>query len=442
MPFNPFDKPIHENLTPSDLEKLIERRVGEGYFIEFKSEFPSNQKIGHGIASFANTYGGWYIVGVKTNAQHEASEICGFTIGKDEDPIMKVRDIAKTHIDPVPVLYPQAVVLDSNQVVLVVYIPGDQDTPFVSKDGRIYRRIHDSSEPVPETNRYAIDRLAGAGKERKKQYAKFCSDERTFSKSESQDGWVKIFLSPYPFGITDKPKIISVEAIETLMTRSKSLLRVPFHETIWFDGNLPFNLAQTTTQSIIVRQIEPTKAAFNSLTAEFFINGRAKFFIPLRYLESFQRNGIDALNSVKTKQVLADLWGRDKSLDLYHLRFFDIGLLWVVVAYLVAFYQDWLGKESSVTDLEVAMRIEEVWRSVPFADVDGWGNHVERFGLPVVNVDPISVPGDLERGGMLLPRGDTLLLSICAMLALAFGFPPETYSSILIEAMQKNAKSV
>src|SRR5437763_11216397 len=151
MPFNPFDKPIGETLTIADLQLLITRSASEGYFVEYKGQMQSNEKIAKSIAALANTHGGWYFVGVEADKTHNvATNLCGFSLAVTPDPIAVVRDVAKSRISPTPVFYPQVVNLTSDLVVLVVYVPEDQDTPFLTKDGRIYRRIADSSDPVFE----------------------------------------------------------------------------------------------------------------------------------------------------------------------------------------------------------------------------------------------------------------------------------------------------
>ncbi|MEO1341679.1 MAG: ATP-binding protein, partial [Cyanobacteria bacterium J06635_13] len=65
MTYNPFDKLPTEKLTIEDLNQLLTKSVAEGYYVEYKSEFVKNEKIGWSISSFANTYGGWYFVGVE-----------------------------------------------------------------------------------------------------------------------------------------------------------------------------------------------------------------------------------------------------------------------------------------------------------------------------------------------------------------------------------------
>ncbi|MGI8483077.1 MAG: AlbA family DNA-binding domain-containing protein [Thermomicrobiales bacterium] len=189
MAFNPFKTPLGDQLNVGDLQQLV-GRVAEGYTVEYKEAFPDRKKIGHSLASFANTYGGWYIVGVRTDNNNVASEVCGYDTFDYPDAISTVRDIARSHIDPTPVLYPQIVALEVNRAVLLVFVPGEQETPFIMKDGRIYRRVYDSSDPIPEANRYAVDRLFEQGRTRRERFRQFCQDDRDFSSDEEDQGWM------------------------------------------------------------------------------------------------------------------------------------------------------------------------------------------------------------------------------------------------------------
>jgi predicted HTH transcriptional regulator len=106
MPYNPFDKPIGEQLTATDLQALITREVKESYYVEYKSSKPDNKKIGHSIAALANTFGGWYLVGVAADKeQNVAKQVCGFNSADWPDPIATVRDIVKSHISPHPLFF-------------------------------------------------------------------------------------------------------------------------------------------------------------------------------------------------------------------------------------------------------------------------------------------------------------------------------------------------
>lgn len=79
--YNPFNKKI-SNIQKSDLKKLIQNEVAEGWYVEYKETFPSNKKIGHFIASFVNSEGGWYIIGIQANENNSAKTIKGFDLMK------------------------------------------------------------------------------------------------------------------------------------------------------------------------------------------------------------------------------------------------------------------------------------------------------------------------------------------------------------------------
>lgn len=79
-------------MTFDDLNTLIDNEVKEGFYIEYKSDFQKPPKIAKSITSFANTYGGWYFIGIddeeKTNI---AKSIAGFDINKHKGPKETIR---------------------------------------------------------------------------------------------------------------------------------------------------------------------------------------------------------------------------------------------------------------------------------------------------------------------------------------------------------------
>ncbi len=435
MAYSPFDKDIHEKLTKDDLQRLIEREVSEGYYIEYKRELPrANNKIAHSISSFANTYGGWYIVGILTNESHTALEVCGFNLSVCADPVGKVREVIKSHINPSPVFYPQLVYLSSSDVVLVVYVPGEQETPFVTKDGRIYRRINDSSDPVPENDRYAIDRLVDKGKSVSRRLEKFCTDERIFSKSEENNSWLKIFITPYPAGLIDKNLLMMTNLdLERFIEESRKPVEI-FALTEGVNGpitgNLPFTTGQVTYQSVILRQLsDPDRLAFSSLTAELFNDGCAKFFVPLPYAEKALPQNRNLIKSAQVKNTLRKLSTQPNG-NLAYLRFIDVGKLCLITACLFGYYLDWLDDHH--VDLRIVIQLDNVWRVVPFIDADEWAQHAEKFGIPVVDRNKINIPRYFDNGlPFTISTNQSIWLKICQLINSALGLPSETYARTL-----------
>jgi hypothetical protein len=175
--------------------------------------------------------------------------------------------------------------------------------------------------------------------------------------------------------------------------------------------------------------------------AEFFVDGRAKFFTPIRYFSIWRRQDIDQLESSQTRETLGKIWEADHEFSTSYLRFFDIGQLSLAVAFLLSYYQEWLGKEPSLTDLKVAVVIEGVECAVPFFDSDEWGNHVKKFSLPVAPSKTITIPQDIGRGLLMsLSEECPLWATLCSYIGLAFGLPVELYWLIIFQVLERAAK--
>lgn len=437
MPYNPFKKVVGEKLNKEDLQQLISNEVAEGYFVEYKGDtFPKNEKIAHSIASLANSYGGWYLIGVKTNSQHEASDICGFSLNDCKDPIDKIREIVKSHIDPVPVIYPQVVEITTERAVLVVYVPGNQTTPFVTKDGRIYRRNHDSSSPVPESSRYTIDKLVSDGRRSERRFKKFCSDDRVFSQSENS-GWVNLFISPYPEGLIERYEIHSTQVIEELIQTSHSPYELYIGQIGLLKGNCPFTNAQPTFDSLILEQRSHQTQPFNSTMMELFIDGKAKLHIPLLDLQEFNTKSLEKLKSLKAREAINTqaALGYEK---FHLLKFFDYTYLWRAIVNLLGFYHHWIGESNAIVDVRIAMEIKNVWRRVPFIDSDEWADQVYKFGLPILKRDHILIPNDIGKG-MIVSYTDRFALwqTFHSSLCLGFGLPNELHTAPILNALKQ-----
>jgi len=429
VPYNPFDKPIGEKLQPEDVELLVSRGVAEGYYVEYKSQMPKSEKIARSLASLANTYGGWYIVGVVTDQHNVATQAGGFSPVSCHDPISTVRELVKHHIDPVPVFFPEVVELDNANLVLLVYVPEGQETPFVTRDGRIYRRTHDSSDPVPETSRYALDQMVERGKTTSKRFEEFAKDVRVFSQSEKQ-GWLNIYISPYPFGMVEYWDIMSSSNITALLELTKNEVSIPMdNPEITITASIPFNRANATPSSVIMRQTELNKEAFNSLSMELDVFGRTKLHIPLPWSQPKDWISSD-IQSKATRQKLLERFFPPHGADGSHFHLFDIGNVWLLMATLINFYLSWLGNKTTHCSFETAIELKEIWRYVAFCDLDEWGEHVGEFGMPILMRRDMRIPSMGGRG-YILDGTPHLWIHLCAEVALAFGLPHEFFAKTI-----------
>lgn len=438
MPYNPFGPPIGNTLAACDLEVLVQAQVAEGHFIEFKRQLPSTTKIGRSIASFSNTEGGWYVVGVETNDHHQACAVRGFQ--DPSDVTAKIREIVKTHIDPSPVVHPQVVALGSDRIVLVLWIPTGEDPPYVTRDGKIYRRTGDSSHPIPETRRHAIDRLIDRGSKNRKRFAEFCQDERAFSEAEENQAWLQLFIAPDPLtGLLFK-EFNSENAIDSLLARSRRPTKLALSRgTTFLTGNVPFNSGWPTGDTVVLRQVNAGNEAFNSLELELFADGRCRILIPITGVHS-GAPGLGDFQSAKAAALLRSAHCEHQ--DRLLLRFVDLGELWLAAACLLTYYVDWIEEHGTPNALRVVIRASNVWRTVGFLDSDLWADAIAERGIPTIRTGNVVLPRNVHRGALInLERGSMPWISVSCWIGQLFGIPREKFVEVLPTALQRTLTS-
>lgn len=383
--YSPFPNKKLEGFLYADIEHLQEAAVAEGLYVEYKSELPqSRRKIANSIASFANSYGGWYIVGVKADdSTNTPVAFPGLDLSVYSDPISTVRDTVRHHLDPIPIFFAELVVQD-NKGFLIVLVLGDQDKPIISSDGRIYRRDADSSSPVYETDRYAVDRLYGEGKERRNRIARFCVDPREYSKSDSGP-WLHIYLVPYP-DIVEKPAVVSVEHLKAHLKNIRESVRITY-DIYDFSAEVKFAAVQTGYGSVTVRTTSPDLHR-NQYTVELLTDGRARIRMPLKWEYVAEKIAPDADNEISLSNVLKTQ--ARESAD--YLKLVDIGEMLVGIATVLEIYQRWLGIIDGLSEIHYRLEFDNLWRTIPFFESEDWITFVEDCGLPIIYENEISVP--------------------------------------------------
>lgn len=385
--FSPFPNSKTREFTRDDLESLVEHGVVEGQFVEYKSELVKSHKIANSLASFANSYGGWYIVGIEADSQVNcARSVCGIDLSSVRDPSATIREAAKEYLSPTPVFFTEAVELASGKVVVVVCIPERQDKPVVSRDGRIYRRLADASDPIFEKDRQVIDRLVAEGKEHTRRFGAFCSDDRTHSKGEANSPWIHIYVRPYPDWIEKWPPV-SLEELERLLATASKPVNVPLGEVASLMMSPRFDAASTGPGCAIVTAFGNGQPHRHGLTLEFHNHGWARLRVPLPWKFMDDGNGWEHATSPDVVSVL-----RKYGHENHSLRLLDAYHAFTSILMSVFIYQRWLGELPPSTGFDYKIVIEGAWRMLPFFDAPEWADYAKKCGVPLVPSDTIQVP--------------------------------------------------
>lgn len=129
MALGSFSSGALADLTVDDLNRMLE--LDETLFVEHKSDVNPTSFYGLAsvVAAFANTLGGWLLLGVRDG--HPPPEAPGWAVEHGRPLVDVVRDLLRMELDPVPAF--EARVLRGNDgPVGVVRVYESSDTPHVS----------------------------------------------------------------------------------------------------------------------------------------------------------------------------------------------------------------------------------------------------------------------------------------------------------------------
>jgi Putative DNA-binding domain len=122
------------------VQRLIDE--GETLFVERKERDPRDG-LGATVASFANTLGGWLVIGVANDGS-----VVGYEPKGRADLQDYIRDVLQTQVDPVPP-FAAHTVTHQGKPVGIVRVAESSDTPHVA-GGVIYQRTHGGKQRVSE----------------------------------------------------------------------------------------------------------------------------------------------------------------------------------------------------------------------------------------------------------------------------------------------------
>ena len=155
------------DLTYADLEQLAD--LDEGYVLEFKRSWNQTvkRKVPKIIASFANSAGGWLVIGI----EDETRELCPVPRGT-ADYSQVIGELCRRHISPAPHFDVRFLTDPANheQGVIVVQVDEGDFPPYVA-DGVV--EIREGSTSGPAAGSALVD-LYGKATRRRGAVLEFC----------------------------------------------------------------------------------------------------------------------------------------------------------------------------------------------------------------------------------------------------------------------------
>lgn len=387
MRYNPFNKQISQ-LTEEDLHLLINQKVAEGQYIEYKEQFPRTAKISHSIAAFANSDGGWFIVGIKDNQDNAAILIDGFD-PLHMQPKERMRDIILAHINPKPIFESKLITLDNNHVVLLTYVERGLETPYVTKDGRIYRRVGEGISPIAEKDRYFLQKLFERNQEIRQVAALFCKNP--FKMSKIQAGSTPAFLEGYflvnPFNHFSFHDFHTRDFFEQLY--------LLFQDDTLGRSSLSLNHIHSSHNSIILRASPSADLSINlGLSIEIFRDGNLKFFLPIQELP------LDNLRFIQSNwsdsEVFPRFYEQLSREQQENLKVIDGDHLIGVFRQIFLKYRRLLGQYRFKRPVRARFKFTDIWRKILYFDSVEYLDFIEKYGIPINHKSEIEIPDILS----------------------------------------------
>jgi hypothetical protein len=422
MRYNPFEKDISK-LEANDLEKLKSEKVAEGWYVEYKSDFPpKNKKVGHSIASFANSEGGWYIIGVKDEDETNiAKEIVGIDL-EGKMPKEKLASIIKDYIEPIPYFESILVKISEKKGVLIVKVIKGEESPYLTRDGKVYQRIGEVSDPVAITDVHTMRKLYERSENTKLKIEKFSQNPFKISKFQAEQN--RCFLEAYFYISSPKfnfNNFHSDEFFDDMKENFSTNVQI-FNDRI--KAYLPFDNFYSSLNSYILRDLEDNDRSIDLVTTlELFNNGNLKMFLGVPTLPLKDDLTIIDLYKYNTNyKKFLDILSRNEKTSL---RIIDGHSL--LTAFYIIFnqYKRILIKNGFKENIGVRFKISKCWRTLMFFNDEKYLDLLNRYGVPVCLKSEIEVP-EFSGGNLLTVdfEEENEALNLIIKIYEALGLPP------------------
>ena len=384
--YSPFDKDIRD-LQPPDLTIL--KNVHEGWYVEYKSQMVKASALAKSLSAFANTYGGWLFIGVqeKSGDNTVADEFPGIPEEDVDGALQSLRHSAADHLNPTP-FFERTVLrgpcdengLAEGKAIIAVEIPQSHTAPHVHKDGRIYRRVADGSEPKPETDRFVLDQLWRRAEPIRERARKWIERDPEFSQAEEEMPYVRLLLCVDPWRQRDPWLGAPLSEIRRILT-SHALAGIP---------SVPFDTVHTTAGGLIARHLKGNDPHNYVLTWRIRRDLSCEIVLPLPfYAPSDPSDLIIELDGYDNARYFIDILKKHK---YPRPRIVDLNFLMIMLTGITSAYRRLLKLADAEGKFYFKARVLNAWRMVPFVDVETVLSEFKTHGVPMVMDSTVTVP--------------------------------------------------
>ena len=385
MRYTPFEKDI-SNVASSELITL--KSVHEGWYVEYKSQAPKPRVLAKSLASFANQFGGWLFLGID---EEKDSNTAGAFPGISDQELPQVlealRNAAKDLIRPVVEFRERVftgpikeIGLDSNRSLIAVYVPEGPNTPYVHNDGRIYVRVGDSSSPDFAKDRATFDLLFRRGEDKRRLLKSLTDKSPEVSEREQHEPFLHLAILSDPYETLGHRYAGSFSEFSEMMEQ----------------GLIRFDNVFSTLDGFVARQVGGNERYLRLLTWEFSRNGHSFVTLPIPKLSlEASDSTVDALvgdNPTLQEFVAKEFCNIVAQSELSSYTILDLTHTANFIGAIFRRHHTIMSHAGIKAPLYVKVRIENVWRTIPFVSLPAYLEHVRKYDVPLVQWDEFELP--------------------------------------------------
>lgn len=382
--FSPFKKSFN-NLETEDLAVL--KSVTEGWYIEYKQEIPNAQSIAKSISALANSYGGWVFYGVKEESKENS--VAGVYIGIDSNDVdaalQKIRQAVAGLMNPschyeVRALYGpcEEIGLKKSSAIICVAVPQSIEAPHVHNKGSIYRRIADGSEPVPETDRHMIEKMFQRSKDTLDWYKRWIDTDPELSEDEKNSSHLRIMITPNPWMMPRPEFTLDIDNV-----------REALNVTDGRASYLPFDTIYPSANGIVARQCNGDDPTVSRITWNIEKDLTSDIAIPLNWFKGTTDEIHEYIADYDFADVFISLLQESKT---QYAHVVNLNYVFLILLSVIGSQRALQRNAGWPLDFHIKVKLLNVWRSIPFLDIDYFIRHIETHGIPVCLTEHCTSP--------------------------------------------------